>query len=234
VIQTVREKFSCRACETITQPPAPFHRSRAAAPANLLAGVMHGKFCDHQPLTGRAKASRAEGIDLSVSTLADWVGACTTALTRGDADPQPRVGSGSRSRRRHTVPVLAKQRHHRRLWTYVRDDRRWRSAETGGDLLLLAHRGGRASVSASRRYAGILQADAYAGFNDSTTQGGNRRRSPKPPVGARPTQTVRARRCREGVAGERRSRIDAIFDIERDIGEPRTVCVGRGSNRRLR
>lgn len=25
VIQTVRERFSCRACETVTQPPAPFH-----------------------------------------------------------------------------------------------------------------------------------------------------------------------------------------------------------------
>ena len=34
VIQTVREKFSCRSCETITQPPAPFHADRrAAAPA---------------------------------------------------------------------------------------------------------------------------------------------------------------------------------------------------------
>lgn len=25
VIQTVRERFACRACETVTQPPAPFH-----------------------------------------------------------------------------------------------------------------------------------------------------------------------------------------------------------------
>jgi transposase len=25
VIQTVRERFACRACATITQPPAPFH-----------------------------------------------------------------------------------------------------------------------------------------------------------------------------------------------------------------
>jgi transposase len=43
VIQTVREKFSCRACETITQPPAPFHPiARGRAGPNLLAGVMHG------------------------------------------------------------------------------------------------------------------------------------------------------------------------------------------------
>ena len=33
VIQHVREKFSCRACEAITQPPAPPIRLRAGAPA---------------------------------------------------------------------------------------------------------------------------------------------------------------------------------------------------------
>jgi len=32
VIQTVREKFTCRTCESITQPPAPSTRSRAGAP----------------------------------------------------------------------------------------------------------------------------------------------------------------------------------------------------------
>ena len=45
VIQTVREKFSCRACETITQPPAPFHPiARGRAGAGLLAMILHGKF----------------------------------------------------------------------------------------------------------------------------------------------------------------------------------------------
>src|SRR5205814_5300095 len=33
VIQTVREKFTCRRCETITQPPAPFTSFLAAGPA---------------------------------------------------------------------------------------------------------------------------------------------------------------------------------------------------------
>ena len=40
VIQTVREKFSCRACETITQPPAPFHViARGRAGPDLLASI---------------------------------------------------------------------------------------------------------------------------------------------------------------------------------------------------
>jgi transposase len=33
LIQTVRERFSCRQCEAITQSPAPFHLTRAASPA---------------------------------------------------------------------------------------------------------------------------------------------------------------------------------------------------------
>ena len=44
VIQTVRERFSCRACETITQPPAPFHTiPRAWAGPSLLAMVLFEK-----------------------------------------------------------------------------------------------------------------------------------------------------------------------------------------------
>ncbi len=38
VVQTVREKFVCKACEAITQPPAPFHPiPRGSAGPNLLA-----------------------------------------------------------------------------------------------------------------------------------------------------------------------------------------------------
>ena len=45
VIQTVREKFSCRECETITQPAAPFHVTpRGFAGANLLAVILFEKF----------------------------------------------------------------------------------------------------------------------------------------------------------------------------------------------
>ena len=82
VIQTVREEFSCRSCETITQPPAPFHPiARGRAGPDLLATILHGKFGEHQPLNRQSERFACEGIDLSVSTLADWVGACTTALS---------------------------------------------------------------------------------------------------------------------------------------------------------
>src|ERR1700704_4326704 len=82
VIQTVREKFACRACETITQPPAPFHPiARGRAGPNLLAMILDAKFGNHQPLNRQSETYAREGIDLDVSTLADWVGACAATLS---------------------------------------------------------------------------------------------------------------------------------------------------------
>ena len=76
VIQTVREKFPCRDCERISQPPAPFHATpRGWAGPNLLATILFEKFGQHQPLNRQAERYAREGVDLSLSTLADQVGA---------------------------------------------------------------------------------------------------------------------------------------------------------------
>ncbi|RVO45191.1 IS66 family transposase, partial [Sinorhizobium meliloti] len=81
VIQTVREKFTCRECEKITQPPAPFHVTpRGFVGPNLLAMILFEKFGQHQPLNRQSERYAREGIDLSLSTLADQVGACAAAL----------------------------------------------------------------------------------------------------------------------------------------------------------
>src|SRR3984893_13614789 len=72
VIQTVREKFTCRACEKITQPPAPFHViPRGHVGPSLLAMVLYAKYGEHQPLNRQSEAYAREGIDLDVSTMAD-------------------------------------------------------------------------------------------------------------------------------------------------------------------
>src|SRR5438309_1021462 len=77
----VREKLSCRSCESITQPPAPSHPiERGRAGAMLLAHVLFAKYGLHLPLNRQSAAYAREGIDLSVSTLADWVGACAATL----------------------------------------------------------------------------------------------------------------------------------------------------------
>ena len=81
VIQHVREKFTCRDCESITQPPAPFHViPRGWAGPSLLAMIMFEKFGQHQPLNRQAERYAREGVPLSLSTLADQVGACAGLL----------------------------------------------------------------------------------------------------------------------------------------------------------
>ena len=126
VIQTVREKFSCRACEAITQPPAPFHPiARGRAGANLLATILEAKFGQHLPLNRQSESFGREGIDLSVSTLADWVGACTSTLAPLVAMIRAHVLAAERIHGDDTtVPVLARTKTVTgRLWAYVRDDR---------------------------------------------------------------------------------------------------------------
>jgi transposase len=126
VVQTVREKFSCRDCEKITQPPAPFHVTpRGFAGPNLLAMIMFEKFGQHQPLNRQSERYAREGIDLSVSTLADQVGACTVALQPLHTLIEAHVLAAERLHGDDTtVPILAKGKtvtgH---IWTYVRDDR---------------------------------------------------------------------------------------------------------------
>jgi len=82
VIQTVRERFACRSCEKVSQPLAPFHPiAHGRAGASLLAMVLYGKFGNHLPLNRQSNDFAREGIDLDVSALADWGGACTATLS---------------------------------------------------------------------------------------------------------------------------------------------------------
>jgi transposase len=71
----------CHSGETITQPPAPSHPiARGRAGPELLAHVLFSKYC-LLPLNRQSTAHARKGIELDVSTLADWVGACRSMLT---------------------------------------------------------------------------------------------------------------------------------------------------------
>ena len=120
VIQTVREKFSCRSCEKITQPPAPFHViARARAAASLLAMILYAKFGEHRPLNRQSESYAREGIELDVSTLADWVGTCTASLAPLIELIRDHVLAAERLHGDDTtVPVLAKEKTITgRVWT---------------------------------------------------------------------------------------------------------------------
>src|SRR6266576_1997787 len=72
VIQHVREKFTCRDCEKISQDPAPFHViARGWAGPSLLAMILFEKYGQHQPLNPQTERYARKGVPLSLSTLAD-------------------------------------------------------------------------------------------------------------------------------------------------------------------
>lgn len=120
VIQHVREKFSCRTCECITQAPAPSHPiARGRAGPQLLAQVLFAKYRVHTPLNRQSEIYQKEGIDLDVSTMADWVGACSVTLAPLVEEVAKHVLAAERIHADDTtVPVLAKRKCAiGRLWT---------------------------------------------------------------------------------------------------------------------
>ena len=169
VIQTVREKFSCRTCEKISQEPAPFHPiMRGRAGPSLLAMVLYAKYGNHQPLNRQSEGFGREGLDLSVSTLADWVGATTATLAPLTELIRQHVMSGERIHGDDTtVPVLAKIKTVTgRLWTYVRDDRPFGGqAPPAAVFFYSPDRAGEHPAGHLTDFRGILQADAYAGYD---------------------------------------------------------------------
>ena len=169
VIETVREKFSCRDCETISQAPAPFHVvPRGWAGPSLLAMIVFEKFGQRQPLNRQADRYALEGAPIALSTMADAVGAVSSAL-----DPLRRLIEAHvmAAERLHgddtTVPVLAKGKTDTgRLWIYVRDDGPFGGAGPPAAIFHYSRdRRGEHSQTHLAGYSGILQADAYDGYN---------------------------------------------------------------------
>lgn len=235
VIQTVREKFTCRDCERISQPPAPFHPTpRGWAGPNLLAMLLFEKFGQHQPLNRQAERYAKEGVEISLSTLADQVGACAIALRPiHDLIRAHVLGAARLHADDTTVPLLAKGgAATARLWTYLRDDRPFQG---GAPPAALYH------FSTDRRmehptrhlagWTGILQADAYGGYNNLYSAG----HKPAPVLSALCWSHARRKffeladikdkaRKRKKVAEEISpvaldavARFDAIFEVERGL-----------------
>jgi len=169
VLQYVREKFTCRACEGISQAPAPFHvLPRGFAGPSLLAMVLFEKYGQHQPLNRQAERYGREGVDLSLSTLADQVGGCAALLRPLYELIRAHVFAGARVHGDDTtVPVLAKGKTATgRAWVYVRNDRPFGGLDPPAALFHYSRdRTGEHPQRHLEGYAGILQADAYAGFN---------------------------------------------------------------------
>jgi len=168
VIETVREKFTCRDCEKISQPPAPFHTTpRGFIGPQLLATILFDKFGMHIPLNRQSVRFKAERIDLPLSTLADQVGHGTFAVMPLFQLIERHVLAAERLHGDDTtIRILAKSKCTTgRIWTYVRDDRPFAGpAPPAAVYYASSDRRGEHPQKHLAAFAGILQADCYSGF----------------------------------------------------------------------
>jgi transposase len=223
VIQHVREKFTCRSCEKITQAPAPNHPiARGRAGPQLLAHVLFSKYRAHLPLNRQSDMYEAEGVHLDVSTLADWVGACAATLMPLVEEIEKHVLAAERIHADDTtVPVLAKnQCTTGRLWTYVRDDAPFGGTAAPAALFHYSPDRGRAHPERHlAAYSGLMQADAYSGYNGLYLEGRKPGRIVEAACWAHGRRKFfeLAELQKAPVAIEAVRRIDELFAIEREI-----------------
>lgn len=177
VVRITRPKYACRTCGTVAQAPAPDRpiAGGLATPA-LLAQVLVGKYCDHNPLYRQSQIFARHGVDLPRSTLAGWVGGacwwlealheklCTNVFASDHlfADDTP-------------VPVLDPGRGKTktgRLWVYAREQRDWNGPAPPAAVYLFApDRKAERPVAHMARFKGVVHVDGYAGFERLTARG---------------------------------------------------------------
>ncbi|MGE5622645.1 MAG: IS66 family transposase [Bacillota bacterium] len=170
VIRHIRPKYACSCCDHIAQAAAPTRPiARGLAGPGLLAHILVAKYCDHLPLYRQSVMYAREGVTLERATMAEWVGGASGLLAPLVDAIRRHVMAASKLHADDTpVPVLAPghgKTKTGRLWVYVRDDRP--AAGTAAPAVWFAYTENRKGEHPQRhlaRYRGILQADAYGGY----------------------------------------------------------------------
>ncbi|CAM5407001.1 Transposase OS=Eoetvoesiella caeni OX=645616 GN=DFR37_10888 PE=4 SV=1 [Eoetvoesiella caeni] len=171
IIRHVRPRLACSCCERMAQAPAPSRPiARSFAGPGLLSHVVVAKYLDHQPLYRQCQIYERENVSLSESTVGDWVGG-VHALLRPLIDAlQRHVFAADKLHTDDTpIKVLAPgsgKTREARLWVYARDDRP--SGDTAAPAVWLRYSPDRRGLHPQthlKDYVGILQADAFAGYD---------------------------------------------------------------------
>jgi len=177
VIKTRRTKKACARCDVIVQAPAPSRPiERGIAGPGLLSRVMTAKYAEHTPLYRQSEIFARQGVALSRATMAGWVGLCSNLLAPlADAVCDYVMDTGKIHIDDTPVEVLQSGKGKPktgRLWVYVRDDR------NAGSVLPPAmwfayspDRKGAHPQTHLAGFSGLLQADAYAGYNPLYEEG---------------------------------------------------------------
>jgi transposase len=223
VLKHVRPKYSCSACQKIVQANAPSRPiERSYAGPGLLAHVLVSKYCDHLPYYRQSQIYARDGVELDRSTLADWGGAASALLDPLLGALEDYVMAAHKLHADDTpIPVLAPgtgKTKSGRLWAYLRDDRPAGSTDPPAVLFRYSpDRKGERPREHLQHFRGILQADAYGGFNGLY----DREHEPLIEAGC----WAHARRkffeiydsTASPIAAEALERIGAIYKIEEEI-----------------
>lgn len=171
VVRHVRPRLACAGCKTIRQAPAPTRpMDRCMAGAGLLTHMAVGKFADHVPLYRLCQIYGREGVEMSRSTITDMMGSCAQLLTPL-ADALGRYVLEAGKIHGDDTPIRAlgckgKEARTARLWVYVRDDRP--SGNQAPPAVWFQYSPDRQGEHPQRHlkdFSGVLQADAFAGYN---------------------------------------------------------------------
>ena len=171
VIRHVRPKLACTRCDKVVQAPAPSRPlARGSAGPGLLAHVMVSKYLDHQPIYRQCRIHERSGVELAESTVGDWVGEVHHLLRPLIGALRQYVLSAEKLHADDTpIAVLAPgtgKTKQARLWTYVRDDRP--AGLSQAPAVWFAYSANRQGIHPQthlKDFSGILQADAYAGYD---------------------------------------------------------------------
>jgi transposase len=227
VIRHVRPRLSCTCCDCIVQTPAESRPiERGLAGPGLLAHVLTSKYCDHLPLYRQSEIYAREGVELERSTLANWVGESSQLLAPLTEALRRYVMAADKLHADDTpVPGLAPgngKTKTGRLWTYVRDDRPAGSSDAAAVWFAYSpDRKGAHPQHHLREFTGILQADAYAGFNALYESGRVQEAACMAHVRRKFYDLVEAHHS--PLATEAIERIGALYTIEKD---PRSASGG--------
>ncbi len=221
VIRHVRPKMSCRKCSCVVQAPAPQRVIDRGLPGpGLLAHVITSKFADHTPLYRQSQIFTREGIELDRSILARWVGEAAALLApvaevlsryvlatdklHGDDTPIPVLAPGTGKTKTG------------RFWTYVRDNRP--AGDSKPPAVWFSYSPDRKGEHPQRhlaKFTGVLQADAFAGYN-RLYQGGAIQEAPcMAHIRRKFVDIVKVHQS--PIATEAVERIAALYRIEKEI-----------------
>jgi transposase len=237
VIETVREKFTCRDCEKVSQPPAPFHViPRGWAGPSLLAMILYEKFGAHQPLNRLCERYALEGVPIPLSTMADAVGAACLALAPLLTALERHVFTADRLHGDDTtVPVLAAGKTDiGRCWVYIADDKPFGGTRPPAAMFYYSRdRSGDHPQAHLTKWCGIFQADAFSGYGKlyaperkpgQIREAGCWSHARRPFFIHADLQEAARRKAKSKrpvvispIAREVVRRIDALFEIERQI-----------------